>query len=124
MTGRMTVGCSCLLMVKCLVLFLEIDITVSRFLTSFSWTFKARTRVTMLAHVLSTSVFRVDCEFGRYSLSCSGIRRRNFAGTPACFEWPESVHGEFTHDLRSDRRASSGYSLQLHGVREENHRSR
>src|SRR5262249_12316160 len=86
------------------------------FLTSFSGTFKARTGVTMLSNVHSTSVLRFDCKPGRYPLFCSGIRRRSFIGTSAGFDRPEGVNGGFTHDLRSKRRTSSEYPLQLHGV--------
>src|SRR5437762_13955570 len=93
------------------------------FLTSFSWTFKARTGDTMLGNVHSTSVLRFDCEPGLYYLSCSGIRRRKFADTCPGFEWPEGIHGGFAHDLRIKRGASSGYPLQLHSVGEEKHRS-
>src|SRR5262245_24469699 len=78
----------------------------------------------MLAYVHTTFVLRFDCEPGWYSLSWSSVRRREFVGTPPSFERSEGVYGGLTYDLRSERGSSSGYPLQLHGVREEKHRSR
>src|SRR5262245_21632906 len=94
-----------------------------RVIRTFRELLKQEPALECLRNAHSTSVPRFDCEPDRYSLSCSGSRRPKLVGPPPCFERLEGVDGEFTHDLRSERRASSGYPLQFHGVPEKKHRS-